>query len=65
MAVAAPFATADDRPIDRKSAYSTALSQEQPRMWMTVGSQRFAVTLQESATARAFVALLPATLEMD
>jgi len=34
-------------------------------MWMTVGTRRFTVTLQDNATARAFVQLLPATLEMD
>lgn len=33
-------------------------------MWMTFGTHRFAVTLEDSPTARAFVALLPATLEM-
>ena len=33
-------------------------------MWMTVGSQRFGVTLEDSPTARAFVQLLPATFEM-
>lgn len=33
-------------------------------MWMTVGAQRFAVTLEDSQTARAFVQLLPATLDM-
>jgi len=33
-------------------------------MWMTVGTQRFAVTLENNPTARAFVQLLPATLDM-
>ena len=33
-------------------------------MWMTVGAQRFAVTLEDNATAQAFVRLLPATFEM-
>jgi hypothetical protein len=33
-------------------------------MWMSVGTQRFAVTLDENPTARAFVQLLPVTLEM-
>ena len=33
-------------------------------MWMTVGSQRFAVTLEANSTARAFVQLLPFTLDM-
>ena len=33
-------------------------------MWMTIGAQRFAVTLEDNPTARAFVQLLPATLDM-
>lgn len=33
-------------------------------MWMTVGTQRFDVTLEGNPTARAFVQLLPATFEM-
>lgn len=41
-----------------------AASQEQPHMWMTVGTQRFGVTLEDNRTARAFVQLLPATFEM-
>ena len=39
-------------------------SQERPHMWMTVGTQRFAVTLEDNPTARAFVQLMPATFEM-
>ena len=34
-------------------------------MWITVGSQRFAVTLEDNATAQAFVRLLPTTFEMS
>ena len=33
-------------------------------MWMTVGERRFAVTLADNETARAFAALLPQTLVM-
>ena len=47
------------RPFDPPTA-----SQERPHMWMTVGTQRFAVTLEDNPTARAFVQLLPATLDM-
>lgn len=39
-------------------------SQEESRMWMTVGERRFAITLADNATARAFAALLPLTLDM-
>ena len=33
-------------------------------MWMTIGTQRFAVSLEDNPSAPAFVQLLPATLEM-
>lgn len=33
-------------------------------MWMIVGEHRFAITLADNATARAFAALLPLTLDM-
>lgn len=43
---------------------STTASSEQPRMWMTIGSTRFAVKLEDNPTARAFVQMLPMTLDM-
>jgi hypothetical protein len=39
-------------------------NQEQARMWMSVGEQRFAMTLAENDTAKAFAARLPLTLYM-
>ena len=33
-------------------------------MWMSVGERRFAITLSDTAAARAFAAQLPLTLEM-
>jgi hypothetical protein len=40
-------------------------SRGQKQMWMTVaGAQRFAVTLEDSPTARAFLQMLPMSLEM-
>ena len=33
-------------------------------MWMTIGTQRFAVTLEDNTTARTLVQLLPVTLDM-
>lgn len=40
-------------------------AQERKQMWMTVGgTQRFAVTLEDSPTARAFLQMVPMTLEM-
>ncbi|WP_434702337.1 hypothetical protein J3P85_15710 [Pseudomonas sp. Z1-12] len=34
-------------------------------MWMTVGEQRFAITLADNAATRAFVTLLPLTVAMS
>ena len=34
-------------------------------MWMTVGERRFAITLADTEAARAFVAMLPLTLDME
>jgi hypothetical protein len=39
-------------------------SQERTYMWMTIGRQRFAVTLEDNPTALAFAQSLPATLDM-
>jgi len=39
-------------------------SQEKPHMWMSVGTKRFAVRLEDNPTAHALVQLLPVTLEM-
>jgi hypothetical protein len=55
---------------DRQATGETRLSgprsetQEQPRMEMTVGTQRFAVRLDDNPTARAFAQSLPATFDM-
>jgi hypothetical protein len=43
---------------------SPTASQERPRMWMTIGTTRFAVSLEDNPTARAFMQLLPLTLDM-
>jgi hypothetical protein len=37
---------------------------KEDRMWMTVGEQRFAVTLDDSEPSRAFARLLPLILDM-
>lgn len=34
-------------------------------MWMTVGEQRFAITLADTQAAHAFAALLPITMDMS
>jgi hypothetical protein len=42
-----------------------AASQEQTRMWMTVGgTQRFVVALEDNPTARAFAQMLPLAFDM-
>jgi hypothetical protein len=48
-----------------KDAASESLISEKSRMWMNVGEHRFAITLTDSDTARAFARLLPLTLEMS
>ena len=46
-------------------AASASSITEKPHMWMTVGEQRFAITLADNAAARALATLLPLTLEMS
>ena len=45
-------------------AGSASVKLEESRMWMTIGERRFAITLNDDATARAFAAQLPLTLDM-
>ncbi|WP_298835096.1 cyclophilin-like fold protein [uncultured Piscinibacter sp.] len=48
-----------------RPAGGATAAQEQTRMWMIIdGTHRFAVTLEENPTARAFVQMLPMTLDM-
>jgi hypothetical protein len=48
-----------------RPARGSTASQEPTHMWMTIGgTHRFAVTLEDNATARAFLQLLPITLDM-
>ena len=55
---------AENTPVGGHTPALTRASPELPHMWMTFGTHRFAVTLEDSPTGRAFMALLPATLEM-
>jgi hypothetical protein len=41
------------------------VTQQELRMWMTVGERRFSITLTDNAAARAFAAQLPLTLDMS
>src|SRR5687767_11335709 len=54
---AAPVAVVQD-------AAGASAKSEETRMWMTVGGRRFAITLADTAAARAFAAQLPVTLDM-
>ena len=58
---AAGPATADRTAQD---AAQTPGNVEEPRMWMTIGERRFAITVADTDAARAFVAQLPLTLDM-
>ena len=46
-------------------AASASSIPEKSRMWMTIGEQRFAITLADNAAAGAFARLLPLKLDMS
>ena len=48
---------------DTDAATAFARAENSP-VWITIGEQRFAITLADNATARAFAAQLPLTLDM-
>ena len=58
LARTTPINVAADRP-------ATPSNTKELRMWMTIDKRRFAVTLADNATARAFAARLPLTLDMS
>ena len=43
---------------------SAAVQPEESRMWMTVGTRRFAITLADTEAAREFAAMLPLSIDM-
>ena len=43
----------------------TSEKSKEPRMWMTINEHRFAISLADNDTARAFAAQLPLTLHME
>jgi hypothetical protein len=57
---------AEDRRALGSARASDARTETQKRtlMWITIGTQRLAVTLEDNPTARAFAQRLPATLDM-
>lgn len=46
-------------------AASASSIPEKSRMWMTIGEQRFAITLADNVAAGAFARLLPLSLDMS
>jgi hypothetical protein len=46
-------------------AAAPSTNQEESRMWMTIGDRRFAITLADNESARAFAAQLPLELNMS
>lgn len=62
----AAHATTPVAPVGAKAnSTQTPKKSEESRMWMTVGERRFAITLADTEAARAFVAMLPLTLDME
>jgi hypothetical protein len=57
------LASAATEPFHAVGSGKPAASKEKT-MWMTVDARRFAVTLEDNATVRAFVELLPANFDM-
>jgi len=46
------------------AAAAAAIQPEESRMWMTVGTRRFAITLADTEAAREFAAMLPLSIDM-
>lgn len=61
---AAPQAAPGQLAVAVADAGAATMKPEQSRMWMTVGERRFAITLADNPTARAFSVQLPLTLDM-
>ena len=66
LALALSAGAADDRRAvgGTRSIDPPTTAREQALMWMTIGAKRFAVTLEDNPTARAFAQMLPLTLGM-
>jgi hypothetical protein len=47
-----------------QDAAGASVKPEETSMWMTIGERRFSITLADNATARAFAAQFPLTLDM-
>ncbi|WP_449428442.1 cyclophilin-like fold protein [Rhodanobacter umsongensis] len=57
-------ASLPEAPVVAKAVSGASAKPEEAHMWMTVGERRFAITLADTAAARAFAARLPLTLDM-
>lgn len=63
LALSAVAADGSDDESNKRRLAATSVSQEKT-VWMTVGTARFAVILEDNTTATAFAQLLPATFDM-
>jgi len=66
LALVLSAGAADERgaPVSAHRLDTAAPSQEKVNVWMTIGTARFAVILEDNPTAGAFAQLLPATFDM-
>ena len=64
LALAAGAADERDERVSARLLDTAAPSPEKTRVWMTIGTARFAVILEDNPTAGAFAQLLPATFDM-
>jgi hypothetical protein len=50
--------------LNESAAMAASVHPKEPRMWMTLGERRFAVTLADTKAARAFATMLPLSIDM-
>jgi len=63
--LAAGACQAKEPSMSSPAAAGVAEKPKESRMWMTINERRFAITLADNNTARAFAAQLPLTLHME
>ena len=56
---------AAEPPMSSPATTGVSKKPKESRMWMTINERRFAITLTDNDTARAFAAQLPVTLHME
>ncbi|WP_271194689.1 cyclophilin-like fold protein [Pseudomonas turukhanskensis] len=65
LAVCMPFALSAFPLAAATTSDAPSTGMENTTMWMTVGQQRFAITLEDNPTTRELTARLPLTLDMS